>query len=138
MLTLAFDTSAASIAIALVLDGKVLHKKINPESGMQSQLLVVEIEEALRKGNIWYQDLDLVVSTKGPGSFTGTRIGLTVSRVIKASTNLPLILMNSDEVKNFEIDQIAFLGIEKFVNGEITSDLSPIYAQGPRITERKK
>ncbi len=138
MLALAFDTSASTLAVALVSDDKVLYKKINSESGMQSQLLVVEIEEALRKGDIWYQDLDLVVSTKGPGSFTGTRIGLTVSRVIKASTNLPLILMNSDEVKNFEIDQIAFLGIEKFANGEITSDLSPIYAQDPRITKRKR
>jgi len=138
MLVLAFDTAGAGLFVAILNEEKVLSKSIISETGKQSELLIVEIEKVLREQKIWYHDLDLIVATKGPGSFTGTRIGLTVARTIKAATNLPLILINSDEVKNFEIDQIGFFGLEKFYKKEVTQDLSAIYAQGPRITERKK
>lgn len=138
MLILAFDTAGSDLSAAILNEEKVLSKNTISESGKQSELLIVEIEKLLREQKIWYQDLDLIVATKGPGSFTGTRIGLTAARVIKAATNLPLILINSDEVKNFKIDQIGLLGLEKFRAGEITQNLSAIYAQEPRITERKK
>lgn len=138
MLILAFDTAGSDLSAAILNEEKVLSKNTIFESGKQSELLIVEIEKLLREQKIWYQDLDLIVATKGPGSFTGTRIGLTAARVIKAATNLPLILINSDEVKNFKIDQIGLLGLEKFRAGEITQNLSAIYAQEPRITERKK
>ena len=138
MLALAFDTAGSGLFIALINDEKVLSKKIISESGRQSELLVVEIEKILREQKIWYQDLGLIVATKGPGSFTGTRIGLTVARTIKLATNLPLILINSDEVKNSEIDQIAFLGLEKFKQGEVAQDLGANYAQEPRVSQRKK
>jgi tRNA threonylcarbamoyladenosine biosynthesis protein TsaB len=138
MFVLAFDTAGSGFSIALLNEDKVVDKNVISESGKQSELLILEIEKTLRSQKIWYQDLDLIVATKGPGSFTGTRIGLTAARTIKAATNLPLILINSDEVKNFEIDQIGFVGLEKFRQGEVTQDLSAIYAQGPRISERKK
>ncbi len=138
MFVLAFDTAGSGFSIVLFNEDKVVSKNIISESGKQSELLILEIEKTLRSQKIWYQDLDLIVATKGPGSFTGTRIGLTAARTIKAATNLPLILINSDEVKNFEIDQIGFVGLEKFRQGEVTQDLSAIYAQGPRISERKK
>lgn len=138
MLILAFDTAGFDLSVALLNEEKILNKNTVSETGKQSELLIVEIEKLLREQKIWYQNLDLIVATKGPGSFTGTRIGLTAARTIKAATNLPLILINSDEVKNFEIDQIGFLGLEKFRKKEITQDFSAIYAQGPRITERKK
>lgn len=138
MLILVFDTAGFDLSVAVLNEEKVLSKSVISETGKQSELLIVEIEKVLREQKIWYRDLDLIVATKGPGSFTGTRIGLTAARTIKAATNLPLILINSDEVKNFEIDQIGFFGLEKFRKNEITQDLSAIYAQGPRITERKK
>lgn len=138
MLILAFDTAESFLSIALLNEKKVLIKNIVSEGGKQSELLIVEIEKTLRSKKIWYQDLDLIVATKGPGSFTGTRIGLAAARIIKAATNLPLILINSDEVRNFEIDQIGVVGLEKFRQGAISQDLSAIYAHEPRISERKK
>ncbi|MBU6140837.1 MAG: tRNA (adenosine(37)-N6)-threonylcarbamoyltransferase complex dimerization subunit type 1 TsaB [Proteobacteria bacterium] len=138
MLVLAFDTAGLELSVALLKEKKLLAKNTINEIGKQSELLIPEIEKILREQKIWYQDLDLIVTTKGPGSFTGTRIGLTVARIIKASTNLPLILINSDEVKNIEINSIALLGLERFCGGENSKDLNPIYSQGPRISERKK
>jgi len=138
VLILAFDTAGSNLFVALLSEEKILTQSAIYESGRQAELLITEIEKILCEQKIWYQDLDLIVATKGPGSFTGTRIGLTVARTLKLATNLPLILINSDEVKNFEIASIASFGLEKFRRGEISTDLNPIYSEGPRISERKK
>lgn len=138
MLILAFDTAGFDLSIALLDEKKILAQSFVSESGKQSELLIVEIEKILREHKIWYQDLGLIVATKGPGSFTGTRIGLTAARIMKMATNLPLILISSDEVKNSEIAAIGILGLEKFQRQEISQDLSAIYSSEPRISERKK
>jgi len=96
-LILAFDTSASGFSVALLANKKILSKTVISESGKQSELLIPEIEKILFQNKIWYQNLDLIAATKGPGSFTGTRIGLSVARTLKLSTNLPLILVNSCE-----------------------------------------
>ena len=96
-LILAFDTSASGFSIALLTDKKILSKTVISESGKQSELLIPEIEKILLQNKIWYQNLGLIAATNGPGSFTGTRIGLSAARTLKLSTNLPLILVNSCE-----------------------------------------
>ena len=97
MKILAFDTSASGFSVALASNDKILNKTTITESGKQSEFLVLEIEKILKENKIWYRDLDLITTTNGPGSFTGTRIGLTTARTIKLATNLPLILINSCE-----------------------------------------
>jgi tRNA threonylcarbamoyladenosine biosynthesis protein TsaB len=95
MRILAFDTTATNFSVALLLDQKILSKNTIIESGKQAEFLIPEIENLLKQNKIWYQDLDLIAVTIGPGSFTGTRIGLSVARTLKLATNLPLILVNS-------------------------------------------
>ncbi len=97
MKILAFDTSASGFSVALTSDDRILTKTAITEAGKQSEFLILEIEKILKENKIWYQDLDLIATTNGPGSFTGTRIGLTTARTIKLATNLPLILINSCE-----------------------------------------
>ncbi len=97
MLTLAFDTSSNILSTALLLDNKIIDQFAILENGKQAELLVLEIEKLLKKNKIWYQDLQLIATTNGPGSFTGVRIGLTTARIIKLATNLPLALVNSNE-----------------------------------------
>ncbi len=105
MLTLAFDTTATTLSTSLLDDKKILAKNTIFESGKQSELLIPEIEKILRQEKIWYQDLDLIAATNGPGSFTGSRIGLTAARSLKIATNLPLILVNSCEAITFKYRQ---------------------------------
>jgi tRNA threonylcarbamoyladenosine biosynthesis protein TsaB len=102
VLTLAFDTTSSTLSTALLFNKEILTKNIIHESGKQSELLIPEIEKILKKNKIWYQDLDLIATSNGPGSFTGTRIGLTTARILKLATDLPLILVNSCEVIAFK------------------------------------
>lgn len=98
MKTLALDTTSSTLSVALLDDNQVLAKNTIYENGKQAELLIPEIEKILTQNKIWYQDLDLIAATNGPGSFTGTRIGLTVARTLRLATNLPLLLLNSCEV----------------------------------------
>lgn len=98
MKVLALDTTSSTLSVALLHNNQILTKKTIYENGKQAELLIPEIEKILTQNKIWYQDLDLIAATNGPGSFTGTRIGLTVARTLKLATNLPLMLLNSCEV----------------------------------------
>lgn len=102
MKILAFDTTNSTLSVALLEDQKILSKNTIFESGKQSELLIPEIEKILTENNIWYQDLDLIAATNGPGSFTGVRIGLTVAKSLKIATNKPLILINALEAIAFK------------------------------------
>jgi len=135
---LAFDTTGSSLSLALIHGDKVLTKTLVDESNQHSELLIPEIEKILRSQNIWYQNLGLIVATKGPGSFTGTRVGLTAARILRATLNIPLILLPSDVVAKKEAGEIGLLGLQKFHEGESSSDMNPIYSIPPRISERKK
>ncbi len=95
MKILAFDTSNGSLSIALLEDQKILQLVSIQENGKQAETLVILLEDVLRNNKIWYNDLDLIATTKGPGSFTGVRIGLSCARALKLATNLPLILVDS-------------------------------------------
>lgn len=106
MKILSFDTTASTLSVALLDDEKVLAKNTIFESGKQSELLIPEIEKILRSQKVWYENLDLIAATNGPGSFTGSRIGLTAARTLKAATNLPLILINSCEAIAFKYRNI--------------------------------
>ncbi len=105
MLTLAFDTNFSGFSLALASDNKIIYQNTISENGRQSELLIPEIEKLLKLNKIAYQDLSLIAATNGPGSFTGTRIGLTAARTIKLATNLPLILVNSCEAIAYKYRQ---------------------------------
>jgi len=102
MKTLAFDTSNGAFSIAILHNQEILQLFNAKEEGSQAELLVPSIEEVLRQNKIWYNNLDLIATTKGPGSFTGVRIGLACARALKIATNLPLITLDSLEVIAFK------------------------------------
>ena len=105
MRILAFDTTNSNLSVALLENKKILSKTTTYESGKQSEILIPEIEKILQTSNIWYQDLNFIASTSGPGSFTGVRIGLSTARTLKIATNLPLISLDSLEVLAFKYCQ---------------------------------
>jgi tRNA threonylcarbamoyladenosine biosynthesis protein TsaB len=49
------------------------------------------LEECLRRENKYFHDLSGLVVFRGPGSFTGLRIGITVMNTIAASESIPIV-----------------------------------------------
>lgn len=98
MKILAFDTTNITLSVAILDDGKVLAQKNIMEPNQHSSMLVPLIEECLRSAKIWYEDLNLVAFTNGPGSFTGIRVGFSCAKAIAVATNLPVVAVSSLEV----------------------------------------
>lgn len=98
MITLALDTSHKYLVVALINDNNELIDGISqfcPKK--QSEYVLVEIDRLCKKNNIKPFDIGSVVITKGPGSYTGVRIAMTVAKVICALRDLPLYTINTLE-----------------------------------------
>ena len=75
MLILAFDTATDVATSALVSDGEVLG-----ERSSVAATLLEDVDALFRQASARPRELDAIVVGTGPGSFTGTRVGLSVAR----------------------------------------------------------
>ena len=98
MLTLAFDCSTSSMSIALIDGTKILGEKNYLQEAKHSEMLVLEIKNLLDVNKINFNDLDLIIATNGPGSYTGIRVALAVLKIIKITTQKPVLTVNCCEV----------------------------------------
>jgi len=98
MITLAFDCSTSSMSIALIDGTKILGEKNYLQEAKHSEMLVLEIKNLLDANKITFNDLDLIVGTQGPGSYTGIRVALAVLKIIKITTQKPVLTVNCCEV----------------------------------------
>jgi tRNA threonylcarbamoyladenosine biosynthesis protein TsaB len=98
MKILAFDTTNTTLSVAILFNKELIVRRNIFEENQHSQMLIPIIEECLKEAGIWYQDLDLIAFTNGPGSFTGIRVGLSCAKALAIATNLPVIAVNSLEV----------------------------------------
>ncbi|MBE6451283.1 MAG: tRNA (adenosine(37)-N6)-threonylcarbamoyltransferase complex dimerization subunit type 1 TsaB [Alphaproteobacteria bacterium] len=83
MFTLAFDTTANFCSVALFEDLKKIECFEQEMDFGQAEKLMVEIDNMLKKHNMVFKDLSLVVVCTGPGSFTGVRSSVSAARAFK-------------------------------------------------------
>ena len=58
-------------------------------------MTVQEVKKIMDEENISFNDLDEIILTIGPGSYTGVRIALTIGKTIALCQNIPLIEVSS-------------------------------------------
>ena len=85
MLTLAFDTATGVATSALVRDGEVLGERAS-----RAVRVLADAEELLEQAGAEPLELSRLVVGTGPGSFTGTRMGLAAARGLAFALNLQL------------------------------------------------
>lgn len=88
---LAFDCSGASCAVAVLIGDRPVAQCFTAMERGQAEALLPMIEAALHEAEIAAAQLDLLVVTIGPGSFTGLRIGLAAARGLALATGIPAI-----------------------------------------------
>jgi tRNA threonylcarbamoyladenosine biosynthesis protein TsaB len=89
MLTLAFDTSSKTAAVALLRDSDILYDNIISTGLKHSEVLLPAIDDALRAISVKIKDIDFFACTIGPGSFTGLRIGVSTLKGLMLATGKP-------------------------------------------------
>ena len=99
-ITLAFDTCLDKMYVTLLSDKTVLVSKIveNHDEKYHSAFLISTIKEVLKENNLKPQDIGLIATNIGPGSFTGIRACTTVARVMAQQMNCKAIGISSLEI----------------------------------------
>ncbi|MGI3169271.1 tRNA (adenosine(37)-N6)-threonylcarbamoyltransferase complex dimerization subunit type 1 TsaB [Pseudooceanicola sp. C21-150M6] len=97
MITLAFDTSAAHCAAALVSDDHVLATRVEEMTKGQAERLFPLLEEVLAEAGLSWSDLDRIGVGVGPGNFTGVRISVAAARGLALSLGIPAIGVSTFE-----------------------------------------
>jgi len=86
---LAIDTVTELCSVALLVDGRVT-QRLTDLSNSHSRVLLPMINELLLEAAIELSDLDGIAFDRGPGSFTGLRIGAGVAQGLSFSSGVPL------------------------------------------------
>ena len=98
MICLFFDTSKEKLKVSLIKDDNILYDKEIITKNDHSSYLVPSIDEAFKTNNLDFKDLNRIIVGIGPGSFTGTRISITVAKVYASSFNIPIFPISSLEM----------------------------------------
>lgn len=80
MLILAFESSAKAASVALMKDGVLLGESFQHSGKTHSATLMPMAEQLMKDCEVKASDLDCVAVAKGPGSFTGVRIGVAAAK----------------------------------------------------------
>ena len=86
------ETATTNCSVSLAQNGKLLHiREENSASYSHAEQLHVFIGEVLDAASIGVNELSAVAVSKGPGSYTGLRIGVSAAKGLCFSLDIPLI-----------------------------------------------
>ncbi|WP_150452088.1 tRNA (adenosine(37)-N6)-threonylcarbamoyltransferase complex dimerization subunit type 1 TsaB [Arenibacter lacus] len=86
------ETATTNCSVSIAKNGKqILLKEDNSPNYSHSEKLHVFIQEALQEASLSFNDLSAIAVSKGPGSYTGLRIGVSAAKGLCFSLDLPLI-----------------------------------------------
>lgn len=85
------ETATNLCSVALCSNTGVISVRESDETKSHASLLTVYVNEILEENNLKASDLDAVAVSKGPGSYTGLRIGVSVAKGIAYGASIPLI-----------------------------------------------
>ncbi len=91
MIILALDTCLNACAGAVLRDGAVLSKIVEPMQRGHQERIALMTSELMAAANLTFSDLDRVAVTVGPGSFTGLRIGLAFAKGLGVALDIPCV-----------------------------------------------
>ncbi len=91
MLILALESSAKAASAAVARDGKLLDLEFRNDGLTHSVTLLPMAEQALRSCGLTIRDVDAVAVSRGPGSFTGIRIGVSAVKGLCWGAEKPAI-----------------------------------------------
>ncbi len=100
---LSLDTALGPCAVGLSVDGST-SQFIEDQERAQAKILVPMIDQIIQDAGIAYQDLTHVVTSVGPGSFTGLRISLATARALGLSLDIPVSGLSTLDVIAHQTD----------------------------------
>lgn len=92
------ETATTNCSVSVAKDGITIALKEDYDNGYShAEKLHVYIDEVLKEAQIEKQQLDAIAVSKGPGSYTGLRIGVSAAKGLCFALDIPLIAVSTLE-----------------------------------------
>ncbi|MBK7964653.1 MAG: tRNA (adenosine(37)-N6)-threonylcarbamoyltransferase complex dimerization subunit type 1 TsaB [Bacteroidetes bacterium] len=101
-LLLLLETATSVCSIALADGDRILSMRTSTEEREHASMLTIYIQEVMEESGKDLSQLDAVVVSKGPGSYTGLRIGVATAKGICFSLDKPLIAIDTPLAMAYE------------------------------------
>lgn len=98
MYSLLLDSSNILLAVGIAKDDKLIDSISYECWQRQSEYMIKEIDNILKKNDVNPKNIDEVIVTLGPGSFTGLRIALTIAKIFGVALNIKIHAISSLEI----------------------------------------
>jgi tRNA threonylcarbamoyladenosine biosynthesis protein TsaB len=95
---LQLETATQVCSVAIAKDGETVALKELQAPNIHASNLTLFIEEAMQQAGLKFTDLDAIAVSKGPGSYTGLRIGVSTAKGLCYALDKPLIGINTLEM----------------------------------------
>lgn len=94
-LILNLETATTVCSVSLARDGQLLAFKEQNGDYSHAENLTLFIEDVFRQSDLNLSDVDAIAVSKGPGSYTGLRIGVSTAKGLSYSLDKPLIAVST-------------------------------------------
>nr|MBS0037970.1 tRNA (adenosine(37)-N6)-threonylcarbamoyltransferase complex dimerization subunit type 1 TsaB [Saprospiraceae bacterium] len=88
---LCLETAGLSCSVCLANDKGVLYERVESAPYKHSEILAPFVDEILKEAGLKVSDLSAIVINKGPGSYTGLRVGFSLIKALAFSCGVPMI-----------------------------------------------
>ncbi len=105
MKILSIDTASDLCTVAVLEDQNCIKEIIVDDARNHSEKIMPVIQQALSETNLNLKDINLFVCDKGPGSFTGIRIGVGTVLAFRDTLNIPCVGISSLEALAYNVEQ---------------------------------
>ena len=129
---LLIETSGPTLSVAVAEGGRVLAERVCKEPRMQASLTAPLVKEVLDALSLKVADCDAICVSKGPGSYTGLRVGVSTAKGLAFGASLPLIAIGTLDL----LAQQSFQGvIVPMIDARRMEVYTAVYtAAGERVT----
>ena len=101
---LCIETSTTNCSVSIAVDGEiVVLQEDNSNKYSHAEKLHLFIEKALLESEIKKTSLNAIAVSKGPGSYTGLRIGVSAAKGLCYALDIPLISIATLEALSYQV-----------------------------------
>lgn len=133
------ETATTNCSVSIARNGEIISlREDNSPNYSHSEQLHIFIEEALQGASLAFKDISALAVSKGPGSYTGLRIGVSAAKGLCFSLDLPLISVSTLESLAMQGHARNYDFIIPVLDARRMEVYSAIFdAQGNRLRETK-
>jgi tRNA threonylcarbamoyladenosine biosynthesis protein TsaB len=91
MNVIAIETTGPFASVAIINDNNDLEEIMGDEKMNHLKNVVPMIQTLLERNDLTMEDVDMIAVSRGPGSFTGIRIGVSTARALSQATGIPVM-----------------------------------------------